>query len=111
MQLAAAGDGEALRQLRPHGVHFKLHNGHGGDGRQIVRIEDVKQRLGQFRKFIIKFVMNARRQKGEPFDEAFDVGIGAAVRFELQAAGGGRIFLGKVLSKLANELQFALIVG
>ena len=54
--------------------------------------------------------MDASGQEGKCLDQPLDVRIGAAILFQLQARGGGRVLLGELLGELANEQQLALIV-
>ena len=66
--------------------------------RQIVGIDHLQQVLGEPREFGVDLQLDARRQKGESFQQSLDVRIGALEGLQPQPAGD----LGKVAGELAR---------
>ena len=104
-------DQVAFHEFAAAGGRIELHNGHGRHGRQVVRVEDAEQRVGQLGELVVELVLDTSREQSEGFNKSLDVGIGAALRLQLQPPGGAGVFFGKLLGQLANELQFALVIG
>ena len=107
-QAAVLADPKAVRQLGSSGVNVELHDRHGGDGRQVVRVEHTQEGGRQLGEIVIKLVLDSTGQQGECFDQTLDVRIGAAIPFQTQPAGGGGVLLGKLIRELADECQLAL---
>ena len=104
--LHRGGSRGALRR-----IELKLDDGLGRHGPEVVRVEHVQKRLGDFGELIVELAVHAARQQREGFDEAFDVRIFAGIGLQQQAAGHLGIFFRELAGHLADELQLALVVG
>jgi hypothetical protein len=89
-------------------MHFD--DGHGGEGPDVVGVEDAEQSLGDFGELVVDFEVDAGGEEGEGFEEALDVGIVAFVGFEDEAAGDFGVFLGEFGAKLAEVVEFVFVV-
>ena len=83
----------------------------GGTGPEIVRVEHVQQRLGDFGELIVELAMHSTGQEREGFDQTLDVGILAGIRLQQQPAGHLGILFREFPGHLADELQLAFVVG
>jgi hypothetical protein len=61
-----------------------------------MRVHQLREVLGEARKFIVDFQLHARREETEPFEQTFHVGIRAFEAFQSEPPGD--------LRKLAGEL-------
>src|ERR1051326_8829840 len=92
-------------------IELKLRDGHRGHRPEIVGIEYAQKRFGDFRKFIVQFVMNPSGQEREGFNQPFHMRIGAfLVVIQHQTAGNTGIFLRELPGHLPDKLQLALII-
>ncbi len=91
-------------------IHLKFRHRHGGYGPQIMRIEDAQQRFGDFRKLVVYFEMNARREEREGLQHTFHVRILALVGFEQKARGDLGILLRELRAHLAEKRQFPFVI-
>ena len=79
------------------------HDGHRRNWREVMRIKYVKKRLGYFRKFVVNLEADTSGQKGESFDEAFDVRVFAFVAFKQESRGDLGVLAGKLRAHLPQE--------
>ena len=56
-------------------IGLKLHNPHGRNWRQIIRVNHVEQRLRKSRVFQVDLQLDPRRHVGEAFEQALDIRI------------------------------------
>ena len=76
-----------------------------------MRVEDPEQCVGEFGKFVVETVMDARPQKRHAFEEPRDMRIVNRFRGKPQPAGDLRVRLGKLSRQPAQRIQFAIVVG
>ena len=65
----------AVCQRRLVRVGMELRDEHRRRRRQVVRIDDLEQRLCEAREFGVELQLHARGEKRRPFDQPLDVGI------------------------------------
>ncbi len=75
-----------------------------------MRIENTEERLGNFGEFVVNFEVDARCEKGEGFDEAFNVRVFAGVGTKNEARGNFGIFFGELGAHLAQKGELALVI-
>ena len=92
------------------GIEMHFHDRHGGQGADVMRIEDAEQSLSDFGKLVIDFEMYACGEERKGFKEPLYVRIVAFVRFEDQARGDFRVFCSEFGAELAEVVEFALVV-
>ena len=92
-------------------IELKLDDGLRRHGPEVVRVEHVQQRLGDFGELIVELAMHSAGQEREGFDQTLDVGIFAGIRLQQQTAGHLGIFFRELAGHLADELQLAFVVG
>src|SRR5262245_55831151 len=73
-------------------------------------IQDVEQCAGDVGKLAVDLVLQASGEKGERFDESFDVWIGALVVSQLESLRDFRITLGEHASHASQVSQLRLVV-
>ena len=61
-------------------LRVKAHDGAAGHRAQVVRPQHVQQRVGDFREFVLNFFTELAGQKGEAFQQPFNIRIGALLR-------------------------------
>jgi hypothetical protein len=98
------------REFALHGIDGKLHDRHGGNGADVMRIKNAEKGLSDFRKIVVDFEMDAGGEKGESLNEALDVRVFTDVRAEDEARGDLWIFFGKLSAHLAQEREFAFVI-
>ena len=91
-------------------IDAELRHRHGGDGAQVMRIENVEKRLGDLGEFVIDLVMDAPGYQGKGLDEALDVRVLALIGLKGQPPGDLGIARGKFLTQAANETQLVFVV-
>jgi hypothetical protein len=85
-------------------------NQHGRRRRQVVRVDDVEQRLGKAREFGVELELDARRQKRNPFDQPLDVGVGDLEAVHAETRRDLRTLLGELGAHLTQVLQLDVVV-
>ena len=75
-----------------------------------MRIEDVEQRLGQFRQIVVELAPDPCSQEGEGFDQPGDVRILDRILAQPQPAGDLRVRLRELRGKPADVIQFPVVV-
>ncbi len=75
-----------------------------------MRIKNAEQRLGDLRKFVVDLEMDACGEERERFEQSFYMRIVALVGFEDEASGDLRIFLPELRAKLAEIVEFSLVI-
>ena len=65
----------AIVQEGSRGVGLELDGHTTRDRREIMRIENVEQCVGQFRELVVELVLNPAREKGEGFNQSFNVRV------------------------------------
>ncbi|KPW78793.1 Marine sediment meta DNA [Pseudomonas syringae pv. coriandricola] len=106
---AVAGQGKAAAQRTLVRVRLQLHDGHRGCGRQVVRIGDFQQVMGEGRVFGVQFELYASGQVSEPFQQALDIRICAIEARQGQTPGDFRVFPGELGGAFADVLQFLVV--
>jgi hypothetical protein len=93
--------------------HPQLDDAHGGDGSEVVRVEDADQRFGDLGELVVELQPGPRRQEGEGLDEAFDVGVrrGATVRTDAKPVGDPGIGRGEFAAHLLDECQLLPVIA
>ena len=76
-----------------------------------MRIENLQQRIGDLRIFVVDPLLGSAGEERERLEEPFDVRVGAAIGFEEEPAGDGRVTLGEFLREPADEEELAFVVG
>ncbi len=87
------------------GHRIELHDRHRRDRAQKIRPEQHQKRLRHFRQLIIDLFAQTPGQKGEPFQQAFNIRIGAARR---QIGGQAREILRELLPGVPEVVQLIL---
>ena len=109
-QLGLTGDRMAGGYLGLLRVHFKLRHGHRRDRCGKLRKQDTQQSRGDFREIIFHILLQTCRQKGEAFQQTFDMRIRAFIATELKTVGNFRIALCKSRTGMPEIAQLALIM-
>ncbi len=91
-------------------VERELHDRHRRHRREVVRVEDVEQRLGDFGELVVDLQVDATGEKRERFDHALDVRILALVVLEQQPPGDLRVLVGELRPHLPKKAELALVV-
>jgi hypothetical protein len=91
-------------------IHVELDHRHGRNGAQVVGIQNAEQGLGDFRKLVVDFEVDARGQEGEGLQHALDVRVLALVGFKHQAGGDLGVLGGELGAHLAQKRQFPFVV-
>ncbi len=83
----------------------KLHDGHAGNGTQIVRPEHIEQTVGQLGKLVLDFGAQVAREKRKAFQQAFHIRVGILLR---QKTGEFGIAIGKFAPLQAQKANSSL---
>ena len=75
-----------------------------------MRVKNAEQCLGDLRKFVVDFEMDTRREERECFQQSFYMRIVALVGLQDEAPCDFRIFLTELRAKLAEIIEFALVI-
>ena len=81
-----------------------------GDGRQVVRVEQPEQRVGEFGEFVVETVVDAPGEEGHAFQQARDVRVVHRVGGQAQAAGDLRLGLGEFRGQPFDGVEFAIVI-
>ena len=101
IQQRLTGDGDAGRELSLLRIDVQLDDGHGRNRAEEMWVKHFDQRLGDLRKFVVDFQVQARGEKGERLQHTLDVRIFAAIRFQHETIGDLRVFARKLRAHLA----------
>ena len=96
------------RPLVQAGLH--LHHRHRGDGRQVVRVDQLEQVLGEAGELRIDLQLHPRGQKGEPLQQSLHVGVGALERLQPQSPRDLGKLAGELPAHLPQVLELAVVV-
>jgi hypothetical protein len=99
---------DGARQIRRTG---HLHDRHGRNRRQVVRIEDVEERLRQFRQVVIELATDPGGEERERLDQTGDVRILNRVLTQAEAAGDLWVRFGKLRRQPADVVELPIVVG
>src|SRR4051812_43640141 len=91
-------------------VEMELNHRHGGSGPDVMRIENRKKRLDDFREFVVDFEMYAGGEKRERFEHALDMRIFTFTGFQLQPAGDFGVTLGELGAGMPEEAKLSLVI-
>jgi len=75
-----------------------------------MRVQNIKQRLGDLRKVVVDPQVNPRRQQRKRLQHPFRMRIFAAIRLQHQARCNLRILVRELRSNLAQECELALVI-
>ena len=92
------------------GSGLKLRDQHRRGRREVVRVDDLEQRLGEARELRLHLELNAGREEGDPFEQPLDVRIRHLEAGHPQPGGDLRELLGELGTHLAQVLQFSVVV-
>ena len=92
-------------------IELKLDDGLRRHGPEVVRVEHVQKRLGDFGELIVELAVHSAGQEREGFDQTLDVRIFARTGLQQQAARHLGIFFRELVGHLPDELQLAFVVG
>jgi hypothetical protein len=109
-QLGAALDDAGGGLLPGGGADIHARDRARGKGAQVVRVQHLEQRFGEFGIVVVEALGDARVEQREGFDHALDVRVFAHFAADQEAAGDLRIALGEVAQVAAQVAQFALVV-
>ena len=104
----ACGQARGVHQVR---LAIELRDHAGRHRRQVVRVEQAEQGVGQFGEFVVQPVVHARGQKRHAFQQAGDMGIVHRVGRKAQPAGDLRMGVGELGGQALDRVEFALVVG
>lgn len=76
-----------------------------------MRVQHLEERLDDFRKLVIEFLVHARRQERERLDQALGMRVLAVVALNQQSRSDLRILSGKFLAQKAQVREFLLVIG
>ena len=79
-------------------------------GREVVRVDDLEQPLGEARELGVELELHARAEERGAFEQPLDVGIGDLDALHPQAAGDLGELLGELGSQLAEVAELAVVV-
>src|SRR5690606_41835185 len=85
----------------------ELQNAHSRQRTHVVWPQQVHQGMRQFRQLVIELLAQPPGEKCEPFEQAFDIRVLAALAEEWRKRGAA---LGKALAELPQRGQFTLVV-
>ncbi len=91
-------------------VRSELHDRARGHGTQNVRIDEFQQMLREVRMTGIQLQLYARGEKREAFQQTLDIRVRALQPLYSEARGNTRIRLRELRARLANVLQFPVVV-
>ena len=103
--------GGQARRRHQIGLAVELHHHAGRHGRQVVRIEQAEQGVGQFGEFVVQPVMHAGGEERHAFEQAGDVRIVHRIGRQAQPAGDLRVGVGELGGQALDRVEFALVVG
>ena len=103
--------GGQARRTDHVGLAVELHHHAGRHGRQVVRVEQTEQSVGQFREFVVKPVMHACGEEGHAFQQAGDMRVVDRIGRKPQTAGDPRMRIAELCGKPLDRVEFALVVG
>ena len=103
--------GGQARRIHQVGLAVELHHHAGRHRRQVVRVEQAEQRVGQFGEFVVQPVMHARGEERHAFEQAGDMRIVHRVGRQAQPAGDLRMRLGELRGQPLDRVEFAFVVG
>ena len=87
------------------GWQSNLRDHAGRHRRQIVRIEQAEQRIGQLGEFVVQPVMHAGGEERHAFEQARDMRIVHRVGREAQPAGDLRVGLGELRRQALDRVS------
>ena len=93
------------------GLAVELHHHAGRHGRQVVRVEQAEQRVGEFGEFVVEPVMHAAGEEGHAFQQAGDVRVVDRIGRKPQTAGDLRMGIGEFRGQPFDGVEFAIVVG
>src|SRR5262249_47211580 len=70
------------RELSLLCIEDKLHDRHGGNRCQVVRVEDAQEGVGEFRKLVVDLMMHPCCQESKSLQQALDMGVLTFARFQ-----------------------------
>jgi len=91
------------------GVGLQLHHGHRRGRRQVVRVSDFQQVVGEGRVLGVEFELYAGGEVSEALKQTFDIRVGAVHARQRQPTGDLRVFLGELGGALAHVMQFLVV--
>ena len=91
-------------------IRLQLRNHHRWRRREIVRVDDLEQRLREPRKLCLELQLDARRHEAEAFEQPLDVGIGDLQAAHAKPGGNLRKLLGELGAHLAQVLQLEVVM-
>ncbi|MCY1454961.1 hypothetical protein D9M71_720590 [compost metagenome] len=89
---------------------MELRDRDGGRGRDVVRIHNFQQSLGESRKLGVQLDLGAGRQETEGLDQALDIGVGDLDTVHAQASGDFRVLSREFAGELAHVDEFPVVV-
>ena len=93
------------------GLAVELHHHAGRHGREVVRVEQAEQGVGELGEFVVEAVLHAAGEEGDAFQQAGDVRVVHRIGREAQAAGDLRVGIGEFRGQAFDGCQFAVVVG
>ena len=110
MQLAVARNHEPLFERALGRIGLKVGHQHRRRRRQIVRVDDLQQMLGESRELVVHLELHPPRQEAETLQQPLDVGISALEPLQPQPPGDLRELAGEFPAQLAQVLEFSVVV-
>jgi hypothetical protein len=96
--------------LRGGGAEVHARDRAGRERAQVMRVEDVEQRFGEFGVVVVEALGDAGVQQRERFDHALDVRVFAHLAADEQLAGDPGVALGKFARMAAQEAELLLVI-
>jgi hypothetical protein len=110
VQGRVARDARARGELAERGVEVELDQRHRRQRPQVVRVEDVEQRLADLRELVVELEVHARGEEGEALQHPLHVRVLGLAGLQQQAAGDLRVLLGELGAHAPEVRQLALVV-
>src|SRR5258705_386255 len=103
-------DGRARCQVRVAEIGLQLRDQHRRRRRQVVRVDDLEQRLREARELGIELQLDARGEEAEALEQPLDVGVGDLEAVHAEPRGNLRKLLRELRAHLAEMLQLEVVV-
>ena len=109
-QARVAIDPVAVGEVAGARIGLERDHDHRRRGRQIVGVDHLEQMAREARELVVELALDARREKREPFHQALDVGIAAAVAIERQPAADLLVLLRELPGDVAQMPQLVVVI-
>ena len=91
-------------------VRLKLRHQHGRRRREVVRVDDLEQRLGEARELGVDLQLHPRRHEAGAFEQPLHVRVGHLEAAHAEPGGDLRELLGELAAHLAKMLKLEVVV-